>query len=50
MTTPWTYDDEPEDFDEGYEAPDDDSSYGVRPCETDEFYERNDAGEYINRM
>lgn len=35
---------------EDFDAPDEDRDYGVRANETDEFYERNDAGEYINRM
>ena len=39
-----------EDHDEDYEAPDTDRDYGVRACETDEFYERNDAGEFVNRI
>jgi hypothetical protein len=38
------------DFDESHEAPNEDRDYGVRANETDEFYARNDAGEYINRM
>lgn len=41
---------EAESFDPEYEPCDEPRDYGVRPCETDEFYERNDAGEYINRM
>lgn len=33
-----------------YGTANEDRDYGVRASETDEFYERNDAGEYINRM
>jgi hypothetical protein len=29
-----------------YGPPNTDEDYGRRPCETDEHYERNDAGEY----
>lgn len=41
---------EAESFDPEYEPCDEPRDYGVRASETDEYYERNDAGEYINRM